>query len=139
MASKRTIDVAKDGYETLEIDGKTVRSTRVQNTDLYYKQNQLLRNNIQKSAVNKSWALPIASIPFADYQNAVKKNPALNSLDAQERTREWLKFLRSSIGEPLRTVNKKLLPSDMRPHLGSIILPSRVQKQLHKEQKDELD
>jgi hypothetical protein len=135
MPVKKTLEVTKDGYQTLEVDGTSVRSTRVQNTDPYYSTNALLRKEIKKSAVNKSWALPIASIPFADYQNFTKKNPGLKSFDAQERTREWLKLLSSGIGEQVRTVDKKLLPSTMRPHLGSIILPSRVQKQLHEESK----
>ena len=129
MKARRNIGVATDGYQTLELDGRTVRSTRVQNTDPYYKQNAILRNNIDKSAVNRSWALPLGNIPFADYQNLVKVNPVLRSGDAEQRTAAWLDILKSGLGDQLRTVRRNLIPDSMRPDSGSIILPSRLQKQ----------
>jgi hypothetical protein len=130
---KRISDKATDGYTVHEIDGKHVRVTRVQNTDPYYAENQQLRNNIGKDAVRR-WAMPIAQIPFADYQELVKRNPGLRKGDAQSTTAEWLKLLRTGAAEQFRTVRRNLVPDSMRPDLGSIILPSRVQKAILGEQ-----
>lgn len=129
---KKIVGVAADGYETVEVRHGEYRHTRVQNTDPYYRKNQFLRNTIDKSAATRKggWALPIGSIPFADYQNLVKQNPELNSRDAEIQTRAWLTTLKSGVCEQLRTVPRNLIPQSMRPDLGSIILPSRVQKEI---------
>lgn len=126
---KRTIEQTRDGLETLEVKDGMVRHTRVQNTDPYYSQNRLLRNNIKKSAVTANWALPIGQIPFADYQNLVKHNPELSSTNAEVNTKAWLKVLKSGVCEQFRTVRRNLIPESMKPDRGSIILPSQIQKQ----------
>jgi len=128
---KRTIDIAKDGVETLEVKDKVVRHTRVQDTDPYYAQNRFWRDNIDKTAVTRkgSWALPVGQIPYADYQNLVKHNPELASSDAEVNTKAWLKVLKSGICEQFRTVRKNLIPESMKPDKGSILLPSQLQKQ----------
>lgn len=129
---KKVVGVAADGYETVELRHGEYRHTRMQNTDPYYAQNQKLRKAIDKAAVTRkgSWALPIGQIPFADYQNLVKKNPELNSRNAEEQTKAWLKTLKSGVCEQLRTVPRNLIPDSMKPDAGSLILPSRIQKHL---------
>lgn len=108
--------VESDGYEATIKDAHvdTIHKVRVQNTDPYYEQNQMLRNNIGKDAVTRDWAMPIGQIPFADYQNLVKKNPELKSKDAKIRTAAWLKVLKTY--EQLRTVRKSLIPGSINLH-----------------------
>lgn len=126
---KRVIHTAKDGYQTLEIHGTEVRSTRVQDTDPYYAQNQRLQGLIPKQAVAKRWSLPLGQIPFADYQKLVKRNPELRSKDASVKTKAWLKLLRVADSSKFRTVTKNLIPDSMTPDRGSIILPSKHLKE----------
>lgn len=120
---KRIFERTTDGHEGMVIeDGKAIRF-RTQETDSYYQENQFYRNNIDKAAVTRNWALPVANIPYADYQELIKRNPELSNPDAKIRTREWLKLLRSTACEQLRTVRKNLIPEDPEPDSGSILLP----------------
>jgi len=121
--SKRVIANTTDGVEGIVVDGNKVIRYRTQNTDSYYKENKFRRDNIDKSAVNRHWALPVANIPFADYQNLVKADPELKHTDAKIRTAAWLKLLKTSACEQLRTVRRNLVPDNAEPDSTSILMP----------------
>jgi hypothetical protein len=98
----------------------------VQDSNRYFAENQFWRDNIDKSAVTKRWALPIGQIPYSDYQALIKANPDLASKDNEIRTKAWLTLLRSSAGEQLRTVRQRLVPDSLTPDKGSIIMPGKL-------------
>jgi hypothetical protein len=126
--TKQVIDVAADGYEVLEVSHREVRHTRVQDSSRYLAENKFWRDNIDKGAATRNWAMPIGQIPYSDYQLLVKANPDLSSGDNEIRTKAWLALLRSGAGELLRTVRKQLVPDSLTPDKGSIIVPGKLYK-----------